>query len=591
MFTWKKRLNSYGLSNYVIILLVVMAILSTIAELIGIGIFLPIFEMLKDGSLVEPSTSSSNLVLYIYNIFQFFGVEFSLALLLLTSFIFFLFSKVFIYAVNYVRSYYLGFLIKKNRDMLLDYYLNTNASFYDKFGVGDFINSSSVEMSAAINGSMIPIKFIVSIITALGSMILLSILSLKLTTISFIVVIISLVIPSRWIKATTSIGKKNSKYNSTVTSFLHSRLHSPRLIRLSRTSKAEIQSYAKITEKQRVLTLAIHVLKARVELILEPIIIGSSLLMLYIAIKNLDLPLEVVMLYMVILLRLVPVIKTLLSQKQSMNRAKGPIQAVDELLELLQNSRQVINTDSFDKNSKDAIQNIELKNICFSYDNTHALSNINLSFESGKFYAIVGPSGGGKSTLIDVVSGYRHQDSGFIFINGEQLNAHSNCQILSKVSFVPQDPQIFKGTIRSHISYGVDNSSEKQILKAADLSGAYEFINKLPNGLDTLITANASNLSGGQRQRLDLSRALLKNSSLLILDEPTANLDHRSEEKFMKTIRYLASNTDIIIIIIAHRLHTIRDADKIIVLEDGHITGTGSHSKLILENSWYSGSL
>jgi len=264
---------------------------------------------------------------------------------------------------------------------------------------------------------------------------------------------------------------------------------------------------------------------------------------------------------------------------------------VDELLELLQNSRQVINTDSFDKNSKDAIQNIELKNICFSYDNTHALSNINLSFESGKFYAIVGPSGGGKSTLIDVVSGYRHQDSGFIFINGEQLNAHSNCQILSKVSFVPQDPQIFKGTIRSHISYGVDNSSEKQILKAADLSGAYEFINKLPNGLDTLITANASNLSGGQRQRLDLSRALLKNSSLLILDEPTANLDHRSEEKFMKTIRYLASNTDIIIIIIAHRLHTIRDADKIIVLEDGHITGTGSHSKLILENSWYSGSL
>jgi ABC-type multidrug transport system fused ATPase/permease subunit len=200
--------------------------------------------------------------------------------------------------------------------------------------------------------------------------------------------------------------------------------------------------------------------------------------------------------------------------------------------------------------------------------------------------AIVGPSGGGKSTLIDIISGYRKQTKGSVVINGKDNNAS-----LLDVSFVPQEPQIFDGTVRSHILYGGSSNDDSILITAAKLSGAYEFINNLPDKFDTILKENASNLSGGQKQRLDLARALAKDSQLLILDEPTGNLDMLSERSFMKTIDNIRKETNKIIIIIAHRLNTIKNADQIIVLEDGVITGIGEHSELLVENLWYKDSI
>jgi ABC-type multidrug transport system fused ATPase/permease subunit len=162
---------------------------------------------------------------------------------------------------------------------------------------------------------------------------------------------------------------------------------------------------------------------------------------------------------------------------------------------------------------------------------------------------------------------------------------------LLDVSFVPQEPQIFDGTVRSHILYGESSYDDSVLITAAKLSGAYEFINNLPDKFDTKLKENASNLSGGQKQRLDLARALAKDSQLLILDEPTGNLDMLSERSFMKTIDNIRNETNKIIVIIAHRLNTIKNADQIIVLEDGVITGIGEHSELLVENLWYKDSI
>ncbi len=586
---WKKRLNKYGLPDKILLLLLSLSLLSTFAELAGLGMFLPVFEILKDGDFLNAGPKDG-IIAYLFIFFDFLNIKPSLESLLIFTFLLFSISKLFLYLVGYTNAFYLGALTKRARDNLLKSYLNCDSAYYDEVGIGSFINRSTVELPSAIGGIMVPIKFIVLSITALGSFILLFFISYKLTLLSIFIVIIAMAYPYRWVKATIGAGKKNSEYNSILTSFLLDRLRSPRLVRLTGTSNSESDAYSVITEKQRKLTLAIHLLKARVDLILEPAVIGASLIMLYVALSILKLEFSVIMLFLIVMIRLLPIIRGLVSQKQSMNRCEGPIESMNSVLQDMEESVKIFREYSSNNLSHKIVEldNVQLEEVSFTYKNKTkpALESIDLRFNNSTLNAIVGPSGGGKSTLIDIISGYRKQTKGSVVINGKDNNAS-----LLDVSFVPQEPQIFDGTVRSHILYGGSSNDDSILITAAKLSGAYEFINNLPDKFDTILKENASNLSGGQKQRLDLARALAKDSQLLILDEPTGNLDMLSERSFIKTIDNIRKETNKIIIIIAHRLNTIKNADQIIVLEDGVITGIGEHSELLVENLWYKDSI
>jgi len=586
---WKYKLNNYGMPDKIILLLFLLAILSTAAELIGIGVFLPLFELLKGGEFIN---NKDGIVYYFYTFFDFFGLELSLPILLISAFFLFLISKFFLYLVGYTNAYYLGKMVKNLRDDLLKLYLNSSPAYYDKVGMGDFINRSTVELPAAVSGVMAPLKFLVTIVTVIGSIIMLMLVSYELTTLTILISTFSLIYPYRWVKATTQAGRKNSHYNSTIVSFLLGRLGSPRLVRLTGMSKSEVKAYSKITEKQRNLTLAIHLLKARVNLVLEPVIIGISLMMLYIALTVFELDLSIIVLYLVIMIRLVPMVNQLLAQKQTINRSKGPINAMDNLLQDMKDHRL---DDLVCKSSEKSLYNInkihsiKFEKVSFTYAERteYALNNIDLKLESPSLNAIVGPSGSGKSTLIDIVSGYRHKTNGSIFINDFNINDLDYDFLLSRVSFVPQEPQILDGTVEEHISYGKDNYSNDDLVNAAKLSGSYDFIKNLPEGFNTQLRENANNLSGGQKKRLDVARALFSKSSLLILDEPTGNLDSVSERNFTKIIQNIRDKSDTIIVIITHQLNTIYDADQILVVEKGEVTGTGKHSELVKSNKWY----
>jgi len=274
VFTWKKRLNNYGLSDLVIALLIIISIISVFAEVVSIGIFVPLFDLISQYGAEGIDRSNSDIFKYIYDLVIFFGLELNVETLLTLSFTLFVFSKILIYLVNYAQIYFSGLMNKNMKDKLLINYLHSESSYYDKVGIGDFTNSSSVELPIAVGGAMLPIKFIISIVSAFGSVALLFMMSPKLTVISIGIISVGILLPSRWVKATTNAGKKNSQYSSTITSFLLDRLQSPRLVRLSNTADAEINNYFSITEKQRKLTLVIQLLKARINLVLEPMIIG-----------------------------------------------------------------------------------------------------------------------------------------------------------------------------------------------------------------------------------------------------------------------------------------------------------------------------
>lgn len=207
------------------------------------------------------------------------------------------------------------------------------------------------------------------------------------------------------------------------------------------------------------------------------------------------------------------------------------------------------------------------------------LKGISFNADAGQRVAIVGPSGSGKSTMASLILQFYHPQNGNILFDGKPADNYSLTDIRNQVAIVPQDVLLFGGTIMENIAYGRLNASKDDIIQAAKRANAHQFISSFPEGYETVVGERGVKLSGGQRQRIAIARALLKNPSILILDEATSSLDSESERLVQEALEELMK--DRTSIIIAHRLSTIREADKIIVLEKGHIVESGSHVELI----------
>ena len=202
-----------------------------------------------------------------------------------------------------------------------------------------------------------------------------------------------------------------------------------------------------------------------------------------------------------------------------------------------------------------------------------------LHADAGQKVAIVGPSGSGKSTMASLILQFYSPQSGSLYFDGKPAAAYSLTDIRNQVAIVPQDVMLFGGTIRENIAYGKLGASSEDIEKAAQRANAHQFITSFPEGYETIVGERGVKLSGGQRQRIAIARALLKNPSILILDEATSSLDSESERLVQEALEELMKNRTSIII--AHRLSTIREADKILVLDKGNIVESGSHDELM----------
>ncbi len=223
---------------------------------------------------------------------------------------------------------------------------------------------------------------------------------------------------------------------------------------------------------------------------------------------------------------------------------------------------------------------IEYKNISFYYDDdSKVLDSINLYVTAGEALAIVGPSGGGKTTLTNLIPRFLEVSDGEICIDGINIKECTLSSLRSQIGMVTQQTILFNDTVKNNIAYGDLEASDQKITDAADAAHALDFINKLPQGFDTVIGEGGSRLSGGERQRISIARAILKNAPILILDEATSALDTESEREVQKALENLMKNRTTLVI--AHRLSTIKNADRIIVIKDGRIIEEGNHEELL----------
>ncbi len=243
-----------------------------------------------------------------------------------------------------------------------------------------------------------------------------------------------------------------------------------------------------------------------------------------------------------------------------------------------------------DKNDAKELTNVKgniiFEEVTFSYDNQEkVLKNINLNLEKGKTLAVVGPSGGGKSTLCNLIPRFYEVESGQILIDGFSIKDITLASLRGNIGVVQQDVFLFSGTIGENILYGSPDATEKEIIFAAKNANIHDFIMQLPDQYDSYVGERGIRLSGGQKQRISIARVFLKNPTILLLDEATSSLDNESEVIIQQALERLANNRTTIVI--AHRLSTIKDADRIVVLTENGIQEQGTHGYLLTRNGLY----
>ncbi|MGC9454271.1 MAG: ABC transporter ATP-binding protein [Phycisphaerae bacterium] len=258
-----------------------------------------------------------------------------------------------------------------------------------------------------------------------------------------------------------------------------------------------------------------------------------------------------------------------------LNRAAASAQRIFEILD----TEPGIYSPSSAKEAGELEGRIELRNVSFSYDGIRrVLKDVNLTIEPGQMVGLAGPSGGGKTTLVNLICRFYDVLSGQILIDGVDVRDYDLENLRRQIGVVLQEPFLFHGTVAENIAYGNPGAVIDDILSAARAANAHDFIVGFPDGYDTLVGERGQTLSGGERQRISIARAILNNPRILILDEATSSVDTETEKLIQQALDRLVANRTTIAI--AHRLSTLRKADRLVILEEGRIVEQGSHEQL-----------
>ena len=390
-----------------------------------------------------------------------------------------------------------------------------------------------------------------------------------------------------------SLGKRIGKatkeslhLNASLTAYLSEMLKGSRMIKIFQREKFESERASKILEENMLIRNKVGFIMIRATPIMElltGIMIAGFIYYSGFMIVSGEMGINNFFSFLTAMMLAYQPIRSLATINMLFYQGAAGAETVFKILDTEPNIKEIDSSPTLEINAG----NIEFKNVSFVYPKTDidAVKNINISIKGGSTTALVGHSGAGKSTIINLLPRFFDPKEGEIYIDGQNINKVTLSSLRKNISMVSQDIILFDDTVRANIAYAKLDATEEQIKKACDFAAASDFIESLPKSYETMIGENGIRLSGGQKQRISIARAVLKNSPIILLDEATSSLDSESEEKVQNAIINLTKNKTTLVI--AHRLSTIIRADKIFVLNQGEIAGIGTHSELMKNSMIY----
>jgi ABC-type multidrug transport system fused ATPase/permease subunit len=577
----------FGLSGSAIMLLLFFQLGSTVMELAGIAALVPVAQYIQANGNVVSLVAEFRWWRLLVDVYGALGLTVSLELLLAASMLALLFRQGFVFARLRYQAWVKEGLTARTRARGFRGYILADVNYQDVHSAGRVVNDLTTELNRAVQYLFNSVSLIgIGIIFTIYVVVLFGI-SLPLTAIALAIFGLAGFAMRGQLRKSESVSQEIVDANQDMSGFLVERLKHVRLIRLAGNEVAEIAEMDRLADRQRSRLVRIFNLLANLEIIVEPMVVGSALLFLYISVSVFQLRLEYVGLFLILIMRLLPVLKEAARSRQSKRGTQASFRAVADRLSEMEEAAEI---SSGTKDFRELRQGIVFDQISFSYSSRPdipALDGVDFAIEARSLTALVGPSGAGKSTLFDMLPRLRHPTGGRILLDGTDIEAFDLASLRTGIAYAPQAPQVFNVSLLEHIRYGKPDASREEVERAARIANAADFIGAMPQGYETLAGDGGSNLSGGQRQRLDLARALVRRAPILLLDEPTSNLDADSEALFRDALERIRTETETTVLVIAHRLSTVTMADKIVVMQSGRIVAQGTHAELVRVGGWY----
>ena len=560
--------------------------MAAVFEGFGMAMFLPLMEYIEKGKDVSVLTQGSNLWKRLVAVFDSLGLEVTLLSLIVSVLILMILRILFMY----IRRLYSVWLSQDTlhhiRTKIFSTYFYSNYGFYNSVSTGHKINLINIEAPRTVGALTSLFEMVSNVLVISGFVVLLLWVSVPMTAFAALFLAVAGVIVSYYIRHTRKLSGFITASNEKLSFLLIERLTAFRLLKLTGAIGREIQNIDDASQKVRNYNYWTQKLNARVELLLEPMVVVGALSILFMSIKYFQMTLSMLGLFMLILIRLMPLCKEFLRSRQSFLANMGGFEAVVKGLENAEKAPELSGGDRIFAGLK---KGIRLSDLTFIYpgQSRSALLNVNMFFPAGRMTAIVGPSGAGKSTLVDLLPRLKVPQKGEILVDDHPVDFYDLGSLRRSIAFVSQDAFIFNDSVFGNITFAQSETNEEEVWEVLEKAGGSEFVRELPNGLYTVLGERGVRLSGGQKQRLSLARALIQKAPVLILDEPTSSLDSESERYIQRAMHEIRATRNTTMITIAHRVSTIRSADQIIVLDKGKVVECGSHSELMHDDHWY----
>ncbi|WP_103603789.1 ABC transporter ATP-binding protein [Campylobacter concisus] len=487
---------------------------------------------------------------------------------------------------TFMQAYFTAYIgqdtIRRFRENMVENLLTLDMKFFNDFRTGELISrtTNDIERIRSIVSSIIP-ELIRELVTIIGLLCVVIYQSPKLAFFALVIMPLAIYPISRLAKKMKKISKQSQEKTSDITSALSEIFTNIEIIKANNAQKYEHSRF--VEENNKFFKLNLKTVK--IEQLVSPLMetIGSIGVAAVIIIGGKDVIDENINMgaffsFLTALFMLYTPLKRIVN---IYNKMQDAIAASERTFFLMDKVSQIKDGE---KELSEEINLIKFNDVCLNYGDKEVLKGINLEARKSEFIALVGSSGGGKTSLMNLLMRFYDVNSGEILINETNLKDIKIHSLRQNIGLVTQRVYIFNDTIAKNVAYGRE-FNEEAVINALKMANAYEFVSKLDNGINTILNEFGTNLSGGQRQRIAIARALYQNPQILIFDEATSALDNESEKEITKAINNLRSKK--IIFVIAHRLSTVESADKITVLSNGRIVDIGSDEELSKRNEIY----